>query len=526
VIHAKNSSPAEQAFLHGEFDHATHLYQERLQQNSNDSEATLGLIHVLLKQQRANEAEDLIQKAVVEHPKSVPLLVAQAEVQYRQGKPWEAEATLNAATKLDPCNPQSHLLRAKLLRLSSYYKSSVAEIRTAHQLEPDDPSIRLRWLETLPSAERISELESYLTSPTGNDPEEIRRIRFYLDYLKKEREQPHQPCRLASDTSSTSIPFALMLRDATHIRAFGLNVKLNDHAARLQIDTGASGLLISRSVATRAGLQQFSKNEVGGVGDKGQQASYTTFVESIKIGSLEFRDCDVQVLEQRNVVDSDGLIGMDVFSHFLVTLDYPIRKLLLEPLPPRPDDLAVAKPTLETSSASQQDELSSPEKPASPNQEGSPKLAAPGPRDRYIAPEMKEWTPVYRVGNHLMVPASLNNSSIKLFILDTGAFTTAISPAVARQVTKVHTNDHITVKGISGKVNEVYSADEITFRFANLAQKVRDVVAFDTPSLSQNMGIEVSGFIGITALGQTTMKIDYRDGLVSFSYDANRGYRF
>ena len=36
--------------------------------------------------------------------------------------------------------------------------------------------------------------------------------------------------------------------------------------ARLQIDTGASGLLISRSVADHAGLKQFSRTEVGGVG--------------------------------------------------------------------------------------------------------------------------------------------------------------------------------------------------------------------------------------------------------------------
>ena len=35
--------------------------------------------------------------------------------------------------------------------------------------------------------------------------------------------------------------------------------------------------------------------------------------------------------------------------------------------------------------------------------------------------------------------------------------------------------------------------------------------------------MEVSGFIGITALGQVTTTIDYRDGLMKFSFDANRG---
>lgn len=530
VTHGKETSPAEQAFLHGDFEHAASLYQDQLQQNPNDTAATVGLVHVLLRQQKVKEADELIQKAIAGQPKSVPLLVAQAEVQYREGKPWEAETTANTATRLDLCSAQLHLLRARILRLASHYKSAAAEIRTAHQLEPDDPSIRLRWLETLPGAERISELEAYLASPTGNDPEEIKHLHFYLDYLKKQREQPHKACRLVSDTSSTSIPFALMMRDGTHVRAFGLDVKLNDHNARLEIDTGASGLLISRSVANRAGLQQFSKNEVHGIGDKGSQAAYTAFVDSIRIGSLEFRDCNVEVLDQRNVADSDGLIGMDVFSRFLVTLDYPMRKLLLGPLPPRPDDTAPARPTLETTATPEEDtdadEKSAPSSETHASSPDTHKTAPSGPRDRYIAPEMKTWTPVYRVGHNLLLPASLNNSSIKLFILDTGAFTTTISPAVAREVTKVRAEDYITVKGISGKVDKVYTADEITFRFANLSQKVRDVVAFDTPGISKSIGMDVSGFIGFTALGQTTMKIDYRDGLVSFSYDANRGYRF
>ena len=38
--------------------------------------------------------------------------------------------------------------------------------------------------------------------------------------------------------------------------------------------------------------------------------------------------------------------------------------------------------------------------------------------------------------------------------------------------------------------------------------------------------MEVAGFIGITALGQMTISIDYRDGLIKFDYDARRGYRF
>jgi hypothetical protein len=56
-------------------------------------------------------------------------------------------------------------------------------------------------------------------------------------------------------------------------------------------------------------------------------------------------------MEKGGVLDNDGLIGMDVFSRFVVTLDYPMRKLLLAPLPPRPNDTSGLKPTLETQGA-------------------------------------------------------------------------------------------------------------------------------------------------------------------------------
>ena len=113
----------------------------------------------------------------------------------------------------------------------------------------------------------------------------------------------------------------------------------------------------------------------------------------------------------------------------------------------------------------------------------------------------------------------------KLFIVDTGAFATTVSPEVAREVAKVHSQDNVTVHGISGKVDKVYTADNITFKFANMSQRVDEVVAFSTSTLSKNLDTEVGGFIGITALGQMTISIDYRDGLMKFAYDANRGFR-
>jgi tetratricopeptide (TPR) repeat protein len=537
VAAAHAPSDAESAFLKGDFDQAVTLYQAQLKLKPDDPESIAGLVDALLRQRKVADAADLVQKALASQPKSTILLTAKAEVLYRQGTPWLAGNVVEDTIPKDPCNARLHFVHARLLRLSSYYAGEQRELRVAHQLDPYDPAIRREWINTLSTRQRIAELEQYLASPTGDDPEDISHLRTYLEALQKRLTDPHKSCRLVSSTNSTEIPFAMMMRDATHIRAFGLDVKLNDHNARLEIDTGAGGLLVSRSVAQRAGLKSFVETKVSGVGSEGEKKAYAAYADSIKIGSLEFHDCMVEVLDSRNVVDSDGLIGMDVLSGFLVTLDYPIRKLELGPLPPRPTDTGPQAPALHTGEGSEDDE-DTPATGATAGTAGQPlakdSAAKPavvsattpkGPQDRYIAPEMKSYNSVYRVGHLLMIPTSLNKASNppKLFILDTGAFSTTISPEAAREVTKLHGNGTVAaVKGISGKEEKVYQADNVTFYFANLAQAGTNVVSFDTSNLSKSEGLEISGLIGANTLGQLTMHIDYRDGLVKFDYDPNR----
>jgi predicted aspartyl protease len=432
------------------------------------------------------------------------------------------------------------------------YASSRKEIDVAHKLDPFDPDIRAEWIHTLPLKQRIAEAEEFMSALTGKDEEDLRHWKLYLENLKKIEAEPHKPCHLVSPVAATEIPFEKIMRDAVHMSAFGLDVKLNGHTARLQIDTGANGLLVSRSVAKHAGLKAFSQTEVDGVGDDGYKPGYTAYADSIRIGNLEFQDCSVRVLDSRSSIgDSDGLIGMDVLSRFLVTLDYPMRKLLLGPLPPRPGETA-AVPALKTSNAERDDSDYSSEASRSIEQDktvakgtesgstavaasgvsaatqdaASKKTVSHGPYDRYIAPEMKDYTPVYRVGHALILPASLNGEKLKLFILDTGSWATSISPQAAREVTKVHSEDSVQVEGINGKVEKVYSADELTFYFAHLSQKVYRVASFDTSRISKSINMEISGLLGATTLDLLTIHIDYRDGLVKFDYDPNRGYRF
>ena len=123
--------------------------------------------------------------------------------------------------------------------------------------------------------------------------------------------------------------------DPNHIRGYGLEVGVNDRKSQLLLDTGASGIVINRPLAEKSGVTRLSDTRLGGMGDRGGEKGYIGLaktVKTLKIGELEFRDCEVRVLDRRSVVGEDGLIGSDVFSSFLVDLDFPVERVRLTQL--------------------------------------------------------------------------------------------------------------------------------------------------------------------------------------------------
>ena len=162
VVAVHSPSEAESAFLHADYDKAAALYQAQLQQHPNDPDAIVGLVQVLLRQQKVNEAVDTAKKGLSADPKSVPMMIALAEAEYRAGAPWQSAALANEALQGDPCYPRLYLMLARLSRLDSMYATSAKELRTAHTLDPhdrDDPQAYgwIRYQRT----ERIHELEAY-----------------------------------------------------------------------------------------------------------------------------------------------------------------------------------------------------------------------------------------------------------------------------------------------------------------------------------------------------------------------------
>jgi hypothetical protein len=145
-------------------------------------------------------------------------------------------------------------------------------------------------------------------------------------------------------------------------------------------------------------------------------------------------------------------------------------------------------------------------------------------KDRYVAPEMKGWAPVFRSQHMLIVPTLVNNTPIKLFLLDTGSAMSFLSPSAAREVGQLSDFTSVQLQGVNGTVRKVPAVSNVSMTFALIRQTRRNMLIVDTSGMSRNVGAEMSGIIGFPILRELVLSIDYRDNLIHVVYDPKKGY--
>jgi tetratricopeptide (TPR) repeat protein len=486
---------------HGAYGEAANLYRkDSTTPGPAAARAHDALIRALLKQGHLTEAEADAHAWITAEPNSAWANLALGEVLWRQGKFAQAIPSISQASRIDDCIAQVHAEVATILQFSASYASARVQLNRAHQLDTFDDEIANAWFDMQPRSVKLEQLALYLKRTDLNEKQ-----RKSAEEQQKRLSAPPEPsCHLTSAYASTSIPYR-RIQDGPNAPIFwGLDVGINGKQRRLQIDTGASGLIVYKPAATALHLQPEVQFKSYGIGDSGYAASFAAKVQTIKIGGLEFADCYVTVVDRPKDPSTgddaaDGLIGGDVFESFLVTLDFPGHTLKLDPLPSPP--------------GTQQQGVSL---------DTNGKAVDAALHDRYIDPSMKDWTKVFRSGHDLLLPVRLNGGQPRLFIVDTGSDLNLISPDSAREVVKVNKGADVDLSGISGKVNKLFTTGPLTLTFANLNQATTGMTAMDTTRFSFDTGIEVSGFIGAPTLHQLTVQIDYRDNLMHFSYDPKR----
>ena len=495
--------PAEKALNRKEYSSAESQFRDLLAKSADNAAAREGLVRTLIGQDKVDAAAQDAEAWVKAEPSSSMALTALGDVRLRQGDPREAYLQFEKAAQANLCNALAYYGIAEIDGLAGLYASAKRAIEQAYVLHPTDDDIYTNWVSTRP---RKEQLQLWADHVEHNDQISDEDKAKQKTKLEAESMHPASECRMAeSSPREAKVPMAAIMDGPTKLEGWGLDVKFNGKGRRLQIDTGASGITISRAAALFLGIQREDATKIGGIGDRGEVKTSITHIASVKIGGIEFTNCRVEILEKWSALDSDGLIGGNVFAGSLLTLDFPKHELRIAPLPERPGE---KKPAQAAPDAATDDE-------------------AVEWHDAYVAPEMAKWQRVYRSGHDLLMPTGIVDTKRlkddsawknKLFLLDTGSESNLISPAAAKEVTKVGRDESVEIRGLSGEVDKVYEAGKFTLAFGGLRLDSPSMTSIDTTKISHDDGVEVSGLIGAQALFQVVMHIDYRDNLVWCEY--------
>lgn len=458
---------AQHLFRQADFRAAADAYRKIVDAKPS-AEAYAGLVRSLLKADDVKAADESSQKALNAFPDSAIIHAVRGDVYYRRGLIPQAEDEYRAALKLDDRCARAWLGQGKVDAVYARRSDSKTAIAKSHDLDAQDSDAFYEWAIRLPYPENVAALERHLAE-FHNDPEEERHEREYKDFVKALAGR--KTWILARDVERTEIKMESLTVGAHMVlRGYGLRARLNDRATvTLLVDTGSSGITITRKLAEKIGASKLAEQALEGVGKSGPAVGYKAWVDKVVIGDLEFHDCFVQATP-REIAEVDGIIGLDVFSQYLVTLDLPARKLRLEPMPARSND---SSPT-----------------------------------------ETQAFSQAFTVGHFLLLPAEVGKKAAGLFVVDSGSNANTISPELARSIPEMRAFNS-PMSGASGVVNSAFIADDAMLRFAKVNRTDR-ISTLDLHSVSKNLGIEVSGQIGFSAMQDMKLTIDYRDGLVRF----------
>ncbi len=472
---------AEKQLFAARYKVAAQLYREALRRDPAASDAYYGLVRALIADHRSGEAYAAAEEALLKTPQTAGTQAAAGLAVYRKGDLAKAEAYFRSALKLDPGHPGALKGLAAVSCTVSQFKTARDLLLFAYRRSPDDPELMLAHAGTLEGAEHVAALQKALSAL---DPQsrEARGLRAHIadDLAIGDRKVR----RLVSPYTTSRIKLFRIFPSPKSPRGVGLSVQLNQRrTVQLLLDTGASGISVSPKAAESAGLEQLGDPafDTGGIGDEGAQASHRYMASELRAGEVVFADYPVSVFRSAKTPNVDGIIGADVFARFIVTIDFPNLEITLEPRPGsdgsvKHNDIADAGP------------------------------AAAG------------FHRVFRFGNHLAVPTSINGGAATLFLLDSGSDLNLLDTEVAGQSSHVHRDDVTRVGGIQGRVKEVSRAHHVSLVFAGFRQQSSELLAFSLEKMSDSMGVTFGGIIGMTALGQLKSTIDYREGTVRLEY--------
>jgi tetratricopeptide (TPR) repeat protein len=487
------------ALVAGNTERAETLYAAQVASSPSPA-AYAGLARAQLAANKLPQALSTAKSALAATPTSAEVQALTGDVLLRSGQIPEAGSAYTRALAIDGCSARGHYGMGLLNQLLARHAVADHELDLARKLSPSDPEIVAAYLTSLPEADRITPLNAFLGSRPQLPPDRIEVLTRQLAIL-----QAHKLCTPTEPFQNAKLNLTPVMLNGTIIRSWGFSTKFNNADTQLlEFDSSVSGIFLDDKQAAKVGVQPLTHGAT--------TVPYTGFVDRIKIGSIEYHDCPVHVVESSTLAKANGLIGLDIFRDHLIHIDYPDQSVTLSPLPATP-------------------------------------LAPPTGERAIVTPTDKDWTQIYVDGSNILVPTLINKQGPFLFVLDTGAPRTVLSPDVTSRTLDKSSDATVALQGTSGTVvkfipkegggdlsrADIYSANGTLlkvsrpvkfplYRFAGSEVPNRSAVTFDLTPKSHATGIEVSGLLGFDVLRGFLIDINYRDGVARILFDQNRRY--
>jgi len=413
-------------------------------------------------------------------PQSADVLAARGEFAYYMADMAAAQTLFRAATKLKEGSARGAFGLARMYRAASYHRTARQFFLKAHDLDPDDALITKSWMRYMPPEKQGDFAKAFVSA----HPWLFRNYELDADTRLRMKNAlgKSKPFELEGTPSEVNLHLIDLLDGPTRYRGPGLEVTINGgHKLSLLVDTGASGILLTQKTIDKIGLNHLGGIEAYGIGDDGTKQGFMSLAESCQIGSLKFKNCVFNALEGKRIgrdASFDGLIGPDVFDDYLINFDFQRHSLRLTPMYKRAE--------------------------------------VPQGYDREIPADEKDFSPMFRLGDHLLVTTKMNEQSSGLFLLDTGSSRSFVDSTFAGLSEKLHRDDSMRVRGISGEVKKVFEVDKATLQFSHFRQTNLGMTVFDLNNGPDHPEFRMSGILGLPVLARFHLTIDYRNGLVKF----------
>jgi tetratricopeptide (TPR) repeat protein len=158
----------ELAEASGDTTAAEAAYRRTIAADPQNHDATAALTHLLLHQQKPDQAETLLTAALAKDPDNPTLNAQLASLYEKQGKPAQALPIVEKLHTTHPGDPAITRLLARLYSRNQQYDQAAALYASLVAVSPNDPALLDDNADALIHLKRFAEAETLLKNATAN----------------------------------------------------------------------------------------------------------------------------------------------------------------------------------------------------------------------------------------------------------------------------------------------------------------------------------------------------------------------